>query len=324
MMIPTAVNPVIKTAISDILIRETFGDSQTCFDCDDVVYRIEGNEDEKCVRFSYLGNDSDNIMKNGGEEMLKELYADYNDAAAEGFHVTLKVQGGNLPKTTKIKKSMSEDEQEKTREENEIIRQQRKDMINPIAEKIAKFKMNFLSAPIRRAMNAAIAKKQLPPVEIKYRGTEKYWVLMPENNTVQVYYGVHLSNQTDISLARTMMLEWADSMKKINAPPIVKFSDKDAPDDLVKAFPHVKKEQYSNSFISFKLTEHLHLKDKDLEQSLSFLINFRTFMNYHLHAIKQSLHSRMRKRVETFERVLQNARRDKEGPKNWKETHGGI
>jgi hypothetical protein len=47
-------------------------------------------------------------------------------------------------------------------------------------------------------------------------------------------------------------------------------------------------------------------------------------MSYHLHAIKQQLHSRMRKRVEIFERVMNMAKRDKEGPKNWKETHGGI
>ena len=32
----------------------------------------------------------------------------------------------------------------------------------------------------------------------------------------------------------------------------------------------------------------------------------------------------MRKRVEIFERVINLAKRDKEGPKNWKETHGGI
>lgn len=81
---------------------------------------------------------------------------------------------------------------------------------------------------------------------------------------------------------------------------------------------------YSNGFISFKLTEHLHLKGKDLNQSLSFFIFFRNFMTYHLHAIKQSLHARLRKRVETFERVLMNAKRDKDGPKNWRETHGGI
>jgi len=47
-------------------------------------------------------------------------------------------------------------------------------------------------------------------------------------------------------------------------------------------------------------------------------------MRYHLHAMKQSLHSKMRERVNTFERVLMNAKRDKAGPKNWRETHGGI
>lgn len=73
-----------------------------------------------------------------------------------------------------------------------------------------------------------------------------------------------------------------------------------------------------------ELTAEYHLKGKDLEQPLTFLIGVRQYMGYHLHAIKQQLHSRMRKRVEIFERVMNMAKRDKEGPKNWKETHGGI
>jgi actin related protein 2/3 complex subunit 2 len=78
-----------------------------------------------------------------------------------------------------------------------------------------------------------------------------------------------------------------------------------------------------NSLI-LELTVEQHLKGKDLNQPLSFLVGFRSFMNYHLHAMKQQLHSRMRKKVELFERVIVMAKRDKEGPKNWKETHGGI
>ena len=73
-----------------------------------------------------------------------------------------------------------------------------------------------------------------------------------------------------------------------------------------------------------ELTAEYHLKGKNLEQPLTFLIGVRQYMSYHLHAIKQQLHSRMRKRVEIFERVMNMAKRDKEGPKNWKETHGGI
>jgi len=66
MMIPTAANPVIKAAISDILIKENFGETQTAYDTDDVVYRIEGDEDNAFIKFSYAGNDSENIMNNGG------------------------------------------------------------------------------------------------------------------------------------------------------------------------------------------------------------------------------------------------------------------
>lgn len=66
------------------------------------------------------------------------------------------------------------------------------------------------------------------------------------------------------------------------------------------------------------------MKGKDINQSLSFLASFRHYMNYHLHHVKTMLHSRMRNRVDKFERVIYDAKRDKEGPKNWKETYGGI
>jgi len=161
--------------------------------------------------------------------MLDALYKDYLMDKSEqdpNFSISLKIQGGNLPKTTKIGKKMDEETQEKTRQANEEIRLKRKEMVEPVAEAIGKFKMNFISAPIRRAMMAAMEKKQLPPVEVKYRSNEKYWVMMPENNTVQVYYSVNFSNSTDISLARTMLLEWESSMQKISGGPIIKFSDK--------------------------------------------------------------------------------------------------
>ena len=68
----------------------------------------------------------------------------------------------------------------------------------------------------------------------------------------------------------------------------------------------------------------LHLKGKSMEQPLAMLAGFRQYVQYHLHAMKTFLHSRMRERVECFERVINMAKRVKEGPKNWKETHGGI
>jgi hypothetical protein len=57
---------------------------------------------------------------------------------------------------------------------------------------------------------------------------------------------------------------------------------------------------------------------------LTFLIGFRQYLHYHFHAIKASLHTRMRKRVETFQRVLTKAKREIDTPKVYKDTIGGA
>lgn len=127
-----------------------------------------------------------------------------------------------------------------------------------------------------------------------------------------------------MSLARVMMLEFQDSQRKVKTAPGVTFHDKEFPSDVANAFPGSDKETYSNGVISFKLDHVHHIARGGIDQPLNFLINFRMFVHYHLHAIKTQLHSRMRTRVDAFERIIKMAQRDKDGPKNWKETHGGI
>ena len=53
------------------------------------------------------------------------------------------------------------------------------------------------------------------------------------------------------------------------------------------------------------------------------MVGFRQYLHYHFHAIKASLHSRMRKRVETFQRVISKAKRDQDAPRKYKDTIGG-
>lgn len=65
------------------------------------------------------------------------------------------------------------------------------------------------------------------------------------------------------------------------------------------------------------------VKQGGIEQPLTFLIGFRQYMHYHLHAMKVQLHASMRKKVEQIERVIKLARRDPEGAKTWRETFGG-
>ena len=54
------------------------------------------------------------------------------------------------------------------------------------------------------------------------------------------------------------------------------------------------------------------------------MAGFRQYITFHLQSMKQQLHKKMRKRVDAFERVIVQARRDPKGTKNWKEQHVGI
>jgi hypothetical protein len=113
-----------------------------------------------------------------------------------------------MPKTKKVKKSMEEAEADAVRNENDLIRIKRKDMIEPIANRISELKKDFISAPIRMAMESAIAGKILEPMEIPYRTDEKFWVMMPEADQITVYFAINFHNDVDVSLGRVMLLEW--------------------------------------------------------------------------------------------------------------------
>lgn len=106
-------------------------------------------------------------------------------------------------------------------------------------------------------------------------------------------------------------------------PPAILYHDIKFPEQIAKLFPEATKDKYSNGVISFTLFPG-HIKDS-LDQPLAFLTGFRQYLHYHFHAIKASLHTRMRKRVEIFQRVLTKAKRDQEKEsRKFKETIGGA
>jgi actin related protein 2/3 complex subunit 2 len=165
--------------------------------------------------------------------------------------------------------------------------------------KFSCFKRDFLGAPIRRALLALKngTAKQSDSCEIPYRSDEKYWVIASQKE-VTVSFALNFDNVTDKALARIFLLEFSDSKRYVKNPPSIIYHDTKFPDNVAAAFPDASKTKYSNGVISFTLFPG-HLNPTP-DQSLTFLAGFRQYMHYHFHAIKASLHTRMRKRVETF------------------------
>lgn len=220
---------------------------------------------------------------------------------------------------------MDEEQANQVRAKNEETRKERDRIAEEICMKFSCFKKDFLGAPIRRALKSLQTGSGVPTesCELPYRIDEKYWVVSAKGE-VTVSFALQFDNQTDRALARIFLLEFSDSKRYVKNPPAIMYHDIKFPEGISKLFPEATKHQYSNGVISFTLFPG-HLKD-GLDQPLAFLIGFRQYLHYHFHAIKASLHTRMRKRVEIFQRVLTKAKRDQEtgAGRKFKDTIGGA
>ena len=245
------VNPIIKKTLGEFLQKELAYGEQS-FDFDDVVYQVAGDPENQRVLYSFRCNNASVIFENGGNQMLEEEYSNFalpRDQWIPDWDVTLSISTANFPKTAKVKKNMSEEEQEAVRANNETIRTQRAAAVDEIATKIAKFKRDFIGAPIRQALLSIQSGGTPTPCEIPYRKDEKYWIRSSEAGNVSFYISFNFTNATDISMARIMLLEFKETTRHVKGSVSVTYHDRGAPADLVAQFPSVGRETYSNGIL---------------------------------------------------------------------------
>jgi len=181
-----------------------------------VVYQVLGDPDNQRVLYAFRCNAAALLFEQGGNEMLEAEYSEFSlprDQWLPDWDVTLAVSTADFPKTQKVKKSMTEEEQEQVRQANEEIRNNRQAKVDKIATQVAKFKRDFLGAPIRRALLQVQAGQKATQCEIPYRKDEKYWITSPEPGSASVYFSLNFGNEQDISMARIMLLEFKDAMR---------------------------------------------------------------------------------------------------------------
>lgn len=150
--------------------------------------------------------------------MLDKMYAGAllpSDQNLPECDLTLKIDAGNLGKTQKVKKTMSEEEANEVRRQNEEIRKERDIKSDKIASRYACFKRDYMGAPILHAMNMALeGKSGFKPCQIDYRKNESYWVFGTDKD-VSVTFEVSFEGETDIALARIFLLELNDAKRNV-------------------------------------------------------------------------------------------------------------
>ena len=103
MMKISPVNPVVHQAIKKHLIKDTEEIAETFYDYDNSEYALQRSGDNPdVIKFGFSCQCYKQIMENGGQEMLDELYKDHQlpgDQQLPQSEVTLAINAGGLGKT---------------------------------------------------------------------------------------------------------------------------------------------------------------------------------------------------------------------------------
>lgn len=227
------------------------------------------------------------IEKEGVEEMLKKKYGDMLQPTEQGYHVTLGVD-------------VMEPGQP----------------IDSIVKLFAGLKESILITPMVGYFQAFLDGKPREKTFSFNLRKDTVLYIVPRKDRVTTALRLSLQDPVDLQVAEIFLKDYKEvQRRKAGGAPPAWFSI-NPPEELEG------EKKGSLGFISFAVQER-HMKD--MAKTAAAIINFRSFLQYHLKCSKAFFHSRMRKKVKEFLKVLNRAKTDFEGEtkKKTKKTAGG-
>mmetsp|Transcript_21987 Transcript_21987/g.32768 ORF Transcript_21987/g.32768 Transcript_21987/m.32768 type:complete len:316 (-) Transcript_21987:110-1057(-) len=191
----------------------------------------------------------------------------------------------------------------------------------PIDEKklmnlVVSLKENLVTAPLLKYFNALLSGSPLSDRFSFDLRPDTTMFIVPSRDRVTVTLRISFENEVDREVAEIFLKDYKDvQRRKVGVAPPALFS--------VEPPIELKGEEKGTvGFISFAV-QKTHLRKPVV--CAAALVNFRTFLHYHLKCSKAFFHSRMRKKVREFLKVLNRAKTDFEGEtkKKAKKTASG-
>eukprot|EP00811_Abedinium_folium_P001298 NODE_11187_length_1302_cov_6.912340.p1 GENE.NODE_11187_length_1302_cov_6.912340~~NODE_11187_length_1302_cov_6.912340.p1 ORF type:complete len:316 (+),score=106.85 NODE_11187_length_1302_cov_6.912340:79-948(+) len=159
------------------------------------------------------------------------------------------------------------------------------------------------------------------PMCLQVRSLESCWIL-PKEDRVVVYFGVHIDAEADVVLGRALCVEFAETQRGLGgfSPPCSFYETKEPPVELgnFKAPAVAGTVGYPNvGYISFTLTDQAvrGASDDRLVSLARPVMTFRHFFLHHLITARSYLHSYLRRRIDGWhERLQKSKRRSRRSP----------
>lgn len=262
---------------------------------DDVSYRLIYNRDDASNLYISMRLPCyETIKAHGGEAALEKHFKEHIVDVIPMMDVTLCIDLDNVATTY-------------TQEQKETL-----------VEKLSSIKPLIISGVFDSFIAEQRAGNKPPPFKFNMRD-DTCILLVANKDQVNVVFHLTFKDASERVLARNIMLEFQDA--KVPQAPSCQFYP-DLPSIVADNFdaqdlPNVDDEQ-NLGFLTFTLLEP-HMDGRCAEKSISTLITFRSYLQYHIKCSKTYFHQRMRAKVKDLLLVLNRAQQDS-GEKEEKKT----
>ncbi|KAI5776616.1 Arp2/3 complex, 34 kd subunit p34-Arc-domain-containing protein [Geopyxis carbonaria] len=285
---------------------------QVISDFDGVTFHVSTPEVKTRILISISIKCFADLVQHGASSVLSREYGAYITDVEPGYDFSLLIDLTALP--------------ESPEERDDLIR------------RVSLLRRNTMAAPFEKAIDEhhalAEAAKGLNPetapqatlsevMVIRYRDEEAMYIQASEDR-VTVIFSTVFREETDRVFGKVFLSEFVDARRRAiqNAPQVLYRND---PPMELRGVPGIEENQAKGDigYITFVLFPR-HLTAQRREESISHIQTFRDYFHYHIKAAKAYMHSRMRRRVADFLKVLNRAKPEaEEGDKKERKTATG-
>lgn len=292
----------LKQKLEDKLIRNKNFNEQDFHDFE-VHYKIASEDDQLkfIVYYEYLAQ----VLQAGSQQLIERVWGDLpmqlDPSQIDQGVLDVTINCGGLG-------------------EDESLRQL-------CVERLANARLWFLMGPLVERLvwlrdatagntrNTTVAANidSVPPLAtLQFRKLETCWIACKPDR-ITVIFTIHVDDEVDVALGRAFCQEFSETNRKPSDSQLpCTFSEpKDPPQEIrdqLSFAPNV-------GYISLTISDQALRKatEERVHALATPVMTFRNFFDFHLKNAKSYLHSRLRRKINTWQDQMKNARRQKKG-----------
>ncbi|KAF8541629.1 Arp2/3 complex, 34 kd subunit p34-Arc-domain-containing protein [Trichophaea hybrida] len=304
-------NLLLKSILTERFNSPTHASiDQVISDFDGVTFHVSTPETKSKILISISIKCYNDLLQHGAQTVLEREYGSYITTTEPGYDFSLLIDLENLPADAEAR--------------DDLVR------------RVSLLRRNTMAAPFEKAIDThhalAEAAKDISPemapsatqsevMVIRYRDEESMYI-QASHDRVTVIFSTVFREETDRIFGKVFLSEFVDARRRAiqNAPQVLYRND---PPLEIRGVPGVGDVHGDVGYITFVLFPR-HLTRQRREESISHIQTFRDYFHYHIKAAKAYMHSRMRRRVADFLKVLNRAKPEvEEGEKKERKTATG-